>query len=299
MKSKAINGIQKRGTLAAAVGSQILWGSLPVYWKWLHELPPYQILVHRVLWSFVFLHLLLTLIRGRKFLPRLLQDRTHRKASLLGGLLVSINWLVYIWSVNNGRIIEASLGYYMMPLMTALFGFFLGESFNRTQWLAFLFAAAGVVVQMLALGTFPIYGLILALAFSSYTVIKKQNTLNAMDSLYAETLFVAPLALAYLLYAEFTGTGITGNLPPSYWLRIMTSGVVTAVPLLLYGYGVRGIPLRLTAFIQYLNPSITLVIGVLLFKEPFGTLRFFSFLLIWIGILIFTIDRLKLWEIDK
>lgn len=278
--------------LIAAVLAQTLWGLLPVYWKWMADLAPYQILVHRVIWSFVFLQIVL-FTRGKNHVRALLRDPTHRKTSLAGGVLVSINWLLYIWSVNTGRILEASLGYYIMPLLTGAFGLLLGETFSRRQGIAFGFAAVGVLVQMVALGRFPVFALILALVFAGYTVVKKKSPLNAMDSLYAETLCVLPFALLYLVYSEWHGSGITGNLPQVYWLRAATTGVITAVPLLLYGYGVQRIPLRVTAFAQYLNPTISLLLGVLLYKETFSTLRFVSFLIIWIGVVLFTADRLQ------
>lgn len=279
--------------LSAAILAQVLWGLLAIYWKWLAGLAPYQILVHRVLWSAVFLQILLMGLRGKRHPWNLLRDKSHRRTSLLGGVLVSINWLIYIWSVNSGRILEASLGYYILPLMTGLFGYFLGERFNRRQWIAFGFAMAGVLVQVASLGRFPVFSIILAISFSSYTVVKKQSKLDAIDSLYTETVFVLPIALLYMVYGEMTGGGITGNLPPTYWLRIATSGVITAVPLLLYGYGTRGLPLRVTAFIQYLNPTLALLLGVLVYQEPFGMLRFVSFVIIWIGVLLFTFDQVQ------
>lgn len=299
MEMKKTRETKNLKALQIAVAAQILWGLLPIYWKWLHELPSYQILVHRILWSMVFLHILLTVTRKRGYIKNLLQNPRHYRTSILGGLLVSFNWFIYIWSVNTGEILQASLGYYTMPLMTALFGIFLGESLNPRQWMAFAFAAAGVAVQMVALGTFPFISLALALSFSLYTVVKRQSPLESLDSLYTETLFVAPIALLYLIYAELTGAGITGNLPPAYWLRIFTTGMVTAIPLLLYGYGVRKVPLRVTAFIQYLNPTIALLVGVLLYHESFSPLRFFSFLLIWIAILIFTLDQIQVYRLSR
>lgn len=279
--------------LLAAVLAQMSWGLLPVYWKWLGQLAPYQILVHRILWSALFLHLLLWVQQGKNHSLNLLRNREVRWQSIFGGIFVSINWLIYIWSVNSGRILESSLGYYILPLVTGLFGYFLGERFNQRQWLAFAFATLGVLVQIVALGYFPLFSFLIAFSFSSYTVIKKHNKLNALDSLYLETMYIAPLALIYLVWTEFSGAGISGNLAPSFWLRMATTGIITASPLLLYGYGTRSLPLRMTAFIQYLNPSLSLLIGVWFYHEAFHPTRMLSFVFIWIGVEIFTWDQVR------
>lgn len=285
--------MRKDRALLYALASQILWGLLPVYWKLLSALAPYQILVHRILWSAVFLHVLLSLFKGMGYPKKLIIDKSHYRYSILGGLLVSANWLIYIYSVNTSHVLEASLGYYMLPLIMGLLGFFMGEKLSKVQYLAYAFAAVGVFIEVRALGRFPLLSFVLALTFALYTVVKKKSSLNALDSLYAETVFVLPLALVYLFYVEFSGMGISGNMKGSMWLLLSTAGIVTALPLLLYGHGARGLPMSVVAFIQYISPTITFLLGVFVYHESFGKQRLLAFLLIWTGVLIFTLDQLR------
>lgn len=279
--------------LLLALLAQIIWGLLPIYWRLLNFLPPYQILVQRMLWSVVSLHILIYFIKGKGYTKKLLHDKSHRRTSLLGGLFVTANWFIYIWSVNSGHVLDASLGYYILPLLTGLFALFLGEKLNKNQWLAYGFAGLGVLISSLALGRFPWVALILASTFAIYTYFKKQSPLDSLDSLYAETVFMAPLALVYLIYSEATGSGISGNFPWTIWLLVSTAGVVTALPLLLFGYGARELPLKVISFIQYLSPSFTFLLGIFVFKESFDLVRLLSFVFIWCGVAIFTLDQVR------
>ena len=285
--------MKKDTSFIYALASQILWGLLPVYWKLLSALAPYQILVHRILWSAVFLHLLLSLFKGLSYPRKLLQDKTHYVCSLLGGLLVSANWLIYIYSVNSSHVLEASLGYYMLPLIMGIIGFFMGEKLSKVQYLAYVLAGLGVFVEIRSLGRFPLLSFALALTFALYTLVKKKSSLNALESLYTETSFVLPLALIYLFYVEFSGVGISGNLSGSMWLLVSSAGVVTAVPLLLYGHGARGLPMSVVAFIQYISPTLSFLLGVFVYHESFGKERLVAFVLIWCGVLLFTLDQVR------
>ncbi|NLY36799.1 MAG: EamA family transporter RarD [Tissierellia bacterium] len=279
--------------LSLALLAQVIWGLLPIYWKILDFLPPYQILAQRMVWSVVSLHILLYFLKGPGYSKKLLVDKSHRRISFLGGIFVTANWFVYIWSVNSGHVLETSLGYYILPLLTGLFALFLGEKFNKNQWLAYGFAGVGVLISSFALGRFPWVALFLASTFAIYTYFKKQSPLDAIDSLYTETIFVAPLALIYLIYAEVTGSGISGNFPWTIWLLVSTTGVVTALPLLLFGYGARELPLNVVSFIQYMSPSFTFLLGIFVFKESFSVVRLLSFVFIWCGVAIFTLDQVK------
>lgn len=285
--------MKKNKALFLAVLAQVIWGLLAIYWKVLDFLPAYQILVHRMLWSVISLHILIYFLKGRGYSKKLLADRSHRRISLLGGVFITLNWFLYIWSINSGHVLEASLGYYILPLITGLIGLLLGEKLNQKQWLANGFAFVGVLISTLGLGRVPWVALALALTFAIYTYLKKQSPLDAIDSLYTETIFMAPLALIYFLYSEVSGMGISGNFPWTVWLLVATTGVVTALPLLLFGYGARKLPFKIISFIQYLSPSFTFLLGIFLFKEDFDLMRLFSFVFIWLGLGIFTLDQIK------
>ncbi len=286
--------MQDKKPLLIALAAQVIWGLLPIYWKLLDFIEAYQILVQRMLWSVISLHILLYFLKGRGYSKDLLADRSHRKASILGGIFVSANWFIYIWSINSGHVLETSLGYYILPLITGLLGLALGEKISRKQWLAYAFALVGVLISTVRLGRFPWLALALALSFALFTYFKRESPLDALDSLYTETVFVAPLALVYLVFSELSGQGISGNFPASTWLLLSTTGVVTAFPLLLFGYGARALPLNITSFIQYLSPSITFLLGIFVFKEDFDSIRLLSFAFIWLGVLIFTQDQMKI-----
>lgn len=285
--------MRKNRALSLAILAQVIWGLLPIYWKLLDFLPPYQILVQRMLWSVVSLHIAIYFIKGKGHTKQLLLDRSHRRTSLLGGIFVTANWFIYIWSVNSGHVLDASLGYYILPLLTGVFALFLGEKFTKSQWLAYALAGFGVLISSLALGYFPWVAFILASTFAIYTYFKKQSPLDSLDSLYAETVFMAPLALLYLIYAEVSGSGISGNFPWTIWLLVSSSGVVTALPLLLFGYGARELPLNVISFIQYLSPSFSFLLGIFVFRESFDLIRLLSFVFIWSGVAIFTLDQVK------
>lgn len=285
--------MKENKALFLALTSQLIWGVLPIYWKLLDFIEAYQILVQRMLWSLVSLHILLYFLKGKSYSKNLLADRSHWRVSILGGIFVSANWFIYIWAINNGYVLETSLGYYILPLITGLLGLIKGEKISSKLWIAYGFGLGGVIISTLALGRFPWLALALALSFALFTYFKKESPLDALDSLYTETAFVAPFALAYLFYSEFSGLGITGNFPPATWLLLATSGVVTALPLLLFGYAARALPLNITSFIQYLSPSITFLLGVFVFREAFDMTRLLSFILIWIGLIIFTKEQVE------
>lgn len=285
--------MDKKKALLLALLAQALWGILPLYWKLLAFIPPYQILAQRIVWSLVMLHLAIYFLKGRGYSRKLIGDRGHWRVSALGGIFVTANWFIYIWSVNSGFVLESSLGYYILPLMTGLLALLSGERLRRVQWVAYGLAAVGVIISTLALGRFPWVALLLSGTFAVFTYLKRESPLDSLDSLYMETIFVAPLALIFLFYWEFTGQGISGNFGSLNWLLLSTSGIVTALPLLLFGYGAKELPLSVTAFIQYISPSFSFFLGVFIFKEDFDLVRLASFAFIWLGVLVFTRDQIK------
>lgn len=276
------------------VGAYLAWGFLPLYWKALQAVPPGHILAHRVLWSFIFA-LGLLLATGRW--GELKGAVTHKKNFLglvLGSLLISGNWYTYIWTVNSGRVVEASLGYYINPLLTVLLGVVvLRERLDWGQGIALGLAAMGVALMAIEYGRLPWAALILASTFALYGLCKRMVQLDSTLSLALETLFVLPLALIFLFRQKFFGGVPVGD--NSWWLiaLLLGTGVVTALPLLWFAEGAKRISFTTLGFIQYLSPTINLLLGVFIFKEPFTKVHLLSFGFIWSAIILYSFTRTK------
>jgi len=270
------------------VGAYVIWGVLPIYWKFLQEIPSGQILAHRVVWSFLFILLVLKWTKQSNEFVYALRHRATRNAFMLNGLIVSTNWFVYIWAVNSGYIIEASLGYYINPLVSiVLGGVVFRESLNRIQWMAVGIAAIGVMTLTFGYGTFPWISLVLASTFGVYGLVKKRRPLASTVSLGIETLAVVPLAIIFLSVGAVEGQ-LVFNDSPLVWLALLGTGIVTAFPLLLFGYGAQHIPFTLVGFLQFIAPTLSLFIGVMLYHEPFTMYHVFAFTCIWIAIFFFS-----------
>jgi chloramphenicol-sensitive protein RarD len=278
-------------------GAYILWGVLPIYWKFLGKVPALEILAHRVIWSFIFVLLIVVLLK-RKRLKNFFLVQMRVKETWLGlflaSLLISINWFVYIFAVNTNHIVEASLGYFVNPLVTVLLGFFvLGEKLNRWQTVSFVMAGIGVMYMTLSLGTFPWIALLLALSFGFYGLSKKLIQVDSVLGMLLETLFIVPFALVYLAYLGVNGqqSFATGSLTSDLFL--LGSGVATALPLLWFSIGAQKIPLYLVGFLQYIAPTISLLLGVLLYGESFTKDHAVTFTCIWIALVIFSISNIR------
>lgn len=265
-----------------------MWGILPIYWKFLQEVPSGQILAHRVVWSFLFILLVLRWTKQWTEFNYALRHRATRNAFMLNGFIVSTNWFVYIWAVNHDFIIEASLGYYINPLVSMVLGVVVfRESLNRIQWLAVIVAAIGVLVLTVGYGSFPWIAFILASTFGFYGMVKKRRPLASTVSLGIETLAVLPVALLFLV-VETTRGELTMTSEPVIWVALLGTGVMTALPLLLFGYGAQNIPFTLVGFLQFIAPTLSLAIGVIIYQEPFTKYHVFAFICIWIAIFFFS-----------
>lgn len=279
---------------ASATGAYLLWGILPVYWKSIICVPSDQIIAHRVIWCFLFLVLVLIFAgRFRGFLHELreIMARPKQLAGLFtASLIISINWYLYIWAVNNGRIVETSLGYYINPLVSVLLGIvFLQEKLSFWQKVALLLALVGVLNMAVSFGAVPWVSLALAVTFGMYGLFKKIVNLDAISGLTIETMIITPFALAYLIYAYQSGTLIFSFGFSPVTILTMGAGVVTAAPLLLFAAGVNRLPLYAVGFLQYFSPTISLLLGVFLYKESFTTVHLVSFSLIWAALLVFSL----------
>ncbi len=279
--------------LAAATAAFAIWGLFPVYLHPLHEVSAVQVVAHRVTWSCVFI-LAWLLMRGE--LARL--TGTLGKPQLvarltLTALLISCNWLVYVWSVTHEHIVDTSLGYYINPLMNVVLGVFvLKERLNRAQWVAVALAAAAVLYLAVLAGRPPWIALTLAVSFSLYGLLRKVISVDALPGLATETLLLLPLALAYLAWCQATGSGALTNSGPAIAALLIGSGLVTAIPLFLFAYGARALPYSTLGVLQYIAPSLQLACGVYLFHESFGTKRGAGFAVIWLALLIYAADGL-------
>ncbi|MDO3676428.1 EamA family transporter RarD [Paenibacillus ehimensis] len=272
----------------------LAWGLLPLFWKTFISVSSGEILGHRVVWSFVFVALLL-LIGGRwKALKSAFSERKNVLPMIGCSLLISLNWLIYIWAVNHDRVVETSLGYYINPLISVLLGVcFLGERLRVVQWAAMALATAGVTVLTFSYGSVPWISLALALSFGVYGLVKKKMHLEPMVSLAGETVVVLPVAAVYLLVVGMTGQSTTSSLSADYQLLLALSGVATAMPLLWFAQAAQRLSLTTVGFLQYLAPTISLILGVALYDEPFTTVHLISFCLIWSALLLFTLSSLK------
>ena len=274
------------------MGAYILWGILPIYWKLIDEVPALEILAHRVIWSFVFV-LIIVVILKRKILKNFFQVQMSQKKTWIGlflaSLFISINWFTYIYAVNTNHIVEASLGYYINPLIAVLLGVFvLREKVNKVQAISFVLAGIGVLYMTISVGKIPWISLILALSFGFYGLSKKLIKVDSILGLLLETLFILPFALLFLGYLGVNNqqSFSTGSLTSD--LLLIGSGVATAIPLLWFGIGAQKIPLYLVGFLQYISPTISLILGVVLYGESFTVDHLITFACIWIAIAMFS-----------
>ena len=279
--------------MLAAIAAFFLWGVLPIFWKLLGFLPPASIVSQRTLWSLLVLLLILRFRNeGKTLLTGL---RTPRAVGwhLLSGMMLSSNWLLYVWATLNGHILEGALGYYLNPFFNMLFGaLWFGERHNRWQLSAIAIALCGVALQIPAIGKFPLIAVTLAVTFSLYAVIRKRAPLGALVGLAAETVLLAPLALGWLVFQSATPADAFGTTFPQALLVVCT-GIATAAPLLCFGYAARNISLTTLGILQFIGPTLQFFIGWLLYGEAMSTLRLASFALIWAAIAVYAWDALR------
>lgn len=283
----------RRGYLLG-LAAYAIWGLFPLYFKALQAVPALEIVVHRALWSALFGALLL-LVWKHPGWWRELRDNPRRLLILgVSGALVASNWLIYVWAVNNGRMLEASLGYYINPLVNVLLGLLLlGERLRPLQWLAVACAALGVAQQLWLVGSLPWVSLALALTFGVYGLIRKQAPVAALPGLVVETWLLLPLALGWLLLhpGAVSGQAAFWTTNQAGWLA--AAGPITLIPLVCFNAAARHLPYASLGFLQYIAPTLVLLQAVLLFGEPLEHGKLLAFLCIWAGLLVFSIDSLR------
>ncbi len=277
--------------ILAGIGTYILWGIFPVFWRLLEDQPAIEILAHRVVWSLAFVSILLVLQRDWGWLRPALRNRRTVVTYTIAAILLSANWFTYIWAVNAGYVVEASLGYFINPLVNFLLGvIFLGEKLRGGQVVAVIMAGAGVVYLTVTYGSLPWISLVLAVTFGLYGLIKKTAALESMHGFSLETLVLFLPALAYLFFREQTGIGGFGHAGVTTTLLFILTGPVTSIPLLMFGYAARRVPLSTLGFIQYISPTLQFLLGVFVYNEPFPASRLVGFCIIWLALLVYSLE---------
>ena len=282
--------IVNRGTLYG-IGAYLMWGFFPIYFKALQAVPSLEIMFHRVVWSFIFVASLITLRREWFKLSEVLHKKRLLLVYILSALLLATNWLVYIYGINSGQIVETSLGYFINPLVSVALGvIILRERLRPLQWTAIGIAALAVIYLTVQFGSPPWIALALAFSFGLYGLIKKIAPLGALSGLSLETGLLFVPAAVYLLFLYWQGTGAFGPEGLSVTILLALTGIITATPLLLFARAARAIPLTLLGILQYIAPTVQFMLGVFLYNEPFMLTRLVGFSLIWIALLIFTLE---------
>jgi len=271
-----------------------MWGVFPLYLKTLKAIPPLEILSHRVFWSFVMLALILTLRHQWGWITSIKKNPRITAAFIASASMLAINWVVYIWSINHDRIVDASLGYFIAPLFNVLFGVMLGERLRLWQWISVGLAATGVAWLTISAGQLPWIGLTLAFTFGLYGLLRKTASLGALEGLTLETLVMLPLSALFLLLPESGSSHAFVNAGINTSLLLIAAGPVTAIPLLLFAYGARRIPLSLVGILQYIGPTIQLLFGIYLYNEAFSSTKLLGYGLIWCALGLYSIE--SIWQ---
>ena len=281
--------VKKSAGMAYVAGAFGVWGLLPLYWRAFSAIDSLQIMACRIAFSLLFIWLFLAWRRNLHW-PRLLLDPVSLMPLLRSAMLISLNWGIYIWAVNAGHTVEASLGYFINPLVNVLLGLiFFKEKLPILQWVAFGLAFAGVALLTLFSGKVPWISLCLAFTFAFYGLSKKRLTLNSLEALGAETLLMLPLAILILTVRQIQGAGVFSG-PPIRSLLLVPSGIISAIPLYWFAQGAKAIPLSTMGFLQFISPTLQLIIGVAVFREAFPAKNFLAFGFVWLGLLFYALS---------
>lgn len=282
------------GGVPAALAAYLIWGLVPVFFKWLSAVPALEIIAHRVVWSAILMAALLAARGGFAQVRDTAREPRRLARVALGSAMILGNWLTFVWAVNANRILETSLGYFVNPLVSiALAMVFLGERLRPLQWAALALALAGVASEILRTGGLPWVSLVLAATFGLYGLLRKQLAMGAAEGLFLETMLAVPFALGWLAWLAAEGRGaFVPSVPATAGLLIL-SGPVTAIPLLLFAIGARRLPLSTIGMLQYVAPSITFLLAIFAYGEAMDAHRAASFAAIWAGLAVYSVDLLR------
>ncbi|EGR2287436.1 EamA family transporter RarD [Vibrio parahaemolyticus] len=284
---------RQQGVLLA-VGAYTMWGIAPMYFKSIAQVSPLEILSHRVIWSFFLLAALLHFGRHWRSVYHIATDKKKIAYLLSSSVLIGGNWLIFIWAVNSNHMLDASLGYYINPLINVLLGMvFLGERLRKLQWFAVVLAGCGVLVQLIVFGSVPIVAMALAMSFGFYGLLRKKVAVDAQTGLFVETLILLPAAAVYLL---FIASSPTANMIENPWqlnTLLIAAGVVTTLPLLCFTGAATRLKLSTLGFFQYIGPSLMFLLAVLIYGETFTMDKAITFAFIWGALVVFSFDGLR------
>jgi len=281
----------KKGVLYG-IGAYVLWGFFPIYWKVLHQVSAFQVIGHRIGWSFIVLIFFIVITRQWQEFRSVASNAKTIGIYAIAGVLLSINWLIYVWGVNADFIVETSLGYFINPLLSVLLGvLFLRERLRSAQWIPVVLAAIGVIYLTVVYGRLPWIALSLAFSFGFYGLVKKLAPLGSLYGLTLETAIVFPIALVYLIFVEINGAGAFLHNSMRIDLFLAGSGIVTTIPLLMFASAAKQIPLTMVGILQYIAPTLQFLIGVFIYKEPFDQAHLIGFGIVWIALIVFWVEN--------
>lgn len=276
------------------IGCYTLWGLLPIFWKLLSGVNSAYVLAQRVIFSCIFcLAVILIKKRGGE-IKNIVGNKSERRKFFLCGILISVNWGIYILTVAMGRILEASLAYYMNPLFSVLIGaVFFKEKLSALQWSSVALAFAGVMYSVVSYGTVPYLAIIIGLTFALYGALKKGIKADSETSICMETMSVLPLAIIFIAYAQFSGLTTYSSLSAAEVIFLVLTGTVTSIPLMLFAKGIKGIPIVISGILMYINPTLQLLVGVFIYNEAFTQTNAITFAFVWAAVILFVYDSFR------
>lgn len=281
------------GGLAVAL-AYVMWGLLTLFWNLISDVNPVYILSQRIIWSMIFIGIYMLVLKQTDEIKAVFRNKRDFLICFVCGILVTINWGVYIYAVNSSHVLDASLGYFIEPVMVGAIGLIaFKEKPSTLEKITYILAAAGLIFIVVRMGTFPVLSLLIAGSFAIYGAVKKNLNISAQTSLFMETLCMTPIALVYMIIAEKNGTGVMGNIESARMLLLPVCGIVTSVPLLLFNKGVKKIPYYVSGILMYINPTLQFLMGTFYFHEEMDRNRLIAFIIIWVGVAFTVFDRLR------
>ena len=278
----------------SVLGCYVLWGLLPIFWKLLANVDSVYVLAQRVLFSCIFCLAIILLKKNGSSVKNILKSKTERRRYFVCGSLISINWGVYILTIAMGKILEASLAYYMNPLFSVVIGALIfKEKLSAVQWISVGLALVGVMISVIAYGNVPYLAIIIGLSFALYGAMKKTIKAESEVSICMETMSVLPLALAFIVYAQLSGYTTFSSLSNAEMLLLAASGAVTSIPLMLFAKGIRKTSITTSGILMYINPTLQLLVGVLIYNEVFTKMNAITFAFVWAAVILFVLDSLR------
>lgn len=278
----------------SVLGCYVLWGLLPIFWKLLANVDSVYVLAQRVLFSCIFCLAIILLKNNGSSVKNILKSKTERRRYFVCGILISINWGVYILTIAIGKILEASLAYYMSPLFSVVIGALIfKEKLSAVQWISVGLALVGVMISVIAYGNVPYLAIIIGLSFALYGAMKKTIKAESEVSICMETMSVLPLALAFIVYSQLSGYTTFSSLSNAEMLLLAASGAVTSIPLMLFAKGIRKTSITTSGILMYINPTLQLLVGVLIYNEVFTKMNAITFAFVWAAVILFVLDSLR------